>query len=163
MTTLRMTVHEDAPEWVISDCMDVMTRAFDPQFGEAWTAAQTRSMMTMPGTRLVIGRLGDTPVGFALVRTVLDETELMLLAVAPDHRRQGYGQYLLDRTINLAESLGCTRCLLEVRDGNPARQLYLASGFEEYSIRKNYYRGGNGQVFDAISFSISLNQGKSLL
>lgn len=159
MTSLRMTVHEDAPEWVIRDCMAVMETAFDPQYGEAWTIGQTRSMLTMPATSLIIGRIGDTPVGFALIRTVLDETELMLLAVAPAHRRQGYGQYLLDRTIHLAASLGCTRCLLEVRDGNPARKLYLASGFEEYNIRRNYYRGRDGQVFDAISFSISLNQG----
>ncbi len=156
MSGLRLTVHHDAPDWVIGDCMAVMTVAFDPRFGEAWSASQARSIMAMPGTWLVIGRLGDNPVGFALVRVVLDEAELMLLAVSPDHQRSGFGQSILQHVLELLRSGDCARCFLEVRDGNPAKHLYDGTGFVEYSRRKHYYRGKDGEVFDAISYSIDL-------
>ena len=156
MTSLRITVHDDTPEWVFQDCMTVMVQAFEPQFGEAWTAAQTRGMMQMPGTHLLIGRLGDEPVAFALVRQVLDEAELMLLGVSPDYRRKGYGHALLQRTIDFITSTGCTHYFLEVRDGNPARYLYASAGFTQYNRRPGYYRGTDGTLFDAISYSIDL-------
>jgi len=156
MNPLRLTVHHDAPDWVIGDCMAVMSVAFDPRFGEAWSASQARSIMTMPGTALVIGRLGDVPVCFALVRIVLDEAELMLLAVSPDHQRLGFGQLILQHVLELLQSDNCARCFLEVRDGNPAKHLYDRIGFVQYSRRQNYYRGKDGEVFDAISYSINL-------
>ncbi len=157
MSTLHLYIHDDAPDWVIRDCMTVMDTAFDPRFGEAWSAAQTRAMMDFPGARLIIARLGDMPVGFALLRSILDEAELMLLAVHAGQRKLGYGQSLLQHTLDVAAQAGCTRCFLEVREGNPAERLYQGAGFTQYRRRNEYYRGHNGEVFNAISYSIDLN------
>src|SRR3546814_18271691 len=75
--------------------MEIMVRAFDPVYGEAWTLPQISGVMLMPGTWLTIARIDAAPVGFALVRSVLDECELLLLAVSPLWRGRGIGEDLL--------------------------------------------------------------------
>ena len=68
-------------------------------------------------------------VGFSLFRTVADEAELLLLAVLPDHHRRGIGRRLLDDFIDSAPRRGVSRVHLEVRDGNPAVDMYRRRRF----------------------------------
>ena len=42
----------------IAAIIPIMQDAFDPRFGEAWTAAQCLSAMAIPGCRLLLGRTG---------------------------------------------------------------------------------------------------------
>ena len=133
--------------------MRVMKDSFDPAYGEAWTPAQCAGLMPMPGVWLSLARSGDEVVGFALGRIVLKEAELLLLAVRTDGQRKGIGQALLDRFILVAASRGADRLHLEVRDGNPAMNLYLKAGFAEVGRRKNYYTGGDGQIYDALTLT----------
>ncbi len=136
--------------------MTVMMSAFDPQYGEAWTAAQLRSMMSMPGCVLVIGRLGEQPVGFGLLRSMAGEAELLLLAVDPAHRGAGHGRRILDRCLMIAERSGAEAVFLEVRDSNPAVHLYSKAGFNQDNRRRNYYLGDGGCRYDALSFKAFL-------
>lgn len=139
----------------LGDVMPVMTRAFDPQFGEAWTAAQCTGVLVMPGAHLLIAR-APHPVGFALLRTVIDEAELMLLAVVPEARQQGIGRGLLQHTIDLATASGVTSYFLEVRSDNPAIIVYEKFGFGQVGIRRNYYRGSQANGRDALTYRLSL-------
>ena len=59
--------------------MLVMNDAFDPGYGEAWTEAQTLSMLALPGVWLSLAWVDDLPAGFALNRIAADEAELLLL------------------------------------------------------------------------------------
>jgi [ribosomal protein S18]-alanine N-acetyltransferase len=131
--------------------MAVMRDAFDPRFGEAWTAAQLIGVLAMPGCHVAIARSHST-IGFALARTILDETELMLIAVDPAQRRQGTGRALIDAIRDQAARIGSKSIFLEVRDGNPATALYVQSGFSPCGRRSNYYRGANGEIFDAVTY-----------
>jgi [ribosomal protein S18]-alanine N-acetyltransferase len=133
--------------------MRVMEDGFDPAYGEAWTSAQCAGLMPMPGVWLSLARERDEVVGFALARIVLNEAELLLLAVRHDGRRRGIGQMLLDRFILVAASRGADRLHLEVRDGNPAMKLYARNGFSEAGRRKNYYTGRDGQIYDALTLT----------
>ena len=83
----------------------LMADAFDPRYGEAWTRNQCLGVLAMPGVRLTLAEVDDEPAGFALVRRVLDEEELLLLAVARDHRRQGVGRALLRAVIEPGPNL----------------------------------------------------------
>lgn len=156
MTTLQITAYDAPDETVIADAMIVMSAAFDAQFGEAWTAQQLRSMMTMPGSALVVGRVGDKPVGFGLLRAMAGEAELLLLAVDPAHRSQGHGRRILDRCLMVAERSGAEFVFLEVRESNPAIHLYSKAGFSQYNRRKDYYLGSGGFRYDALSFKAVL-------
>ncbi|MBO9576568.1 MAG: GNAT family N-acetyltransferase [Sphingobium sp.] len=153
---LQITAFDHLDEPGIQDCMAVMTRAFDPQFGEAWTAPQLRSMMSMPGAILVLGKLGEQPVGFGLLRAIVGEAELLLLAVDPAHRGVGHGRRILDRCLMVAERSGAESVFLEVRESNPAVHLYSKAGFNQYSRRKDYYLGSGGCRYDALSFKAVL-------
>lgn len=136
----------------LADVMLAMSDAFDPQFGEAWTEAQCAGVLGMPGSWLLIARIGPDPAGFALLRNILGEAELLLIAVRKGYRRYGVGRALLDRAIEDARQEGVETLHLEVRDGNPALALYRSLGFVQVGSRRGYYRGRSGKVFDALTF-----------
>ena len=140
----------------IAEIMTVMTDAFPAAFGEAWTQAQCLGILDLPRVWVTIARLDDLPAGFALCRTVVDEAELLLLAVRPEYRRRGIGTALIRRTCAVAVSTGAQLLHLEVREGNFAHQMYNAAGFDEVGRRRGYYRGGDGQMYDALSLAFRL-------
>ena len=139
----------------IDAVMAVMDSAFGNRFGEAWTRSQLAGILPMGGVNLILAREEDSEkaLGFSLFRTVADESELLLLAVAPSHHRRGVGQRLLDAFLEQARNDGVTRVHLEVRDGNPAVAMYQNVGFSPVGRRRNYYHGADGKRFDAITLA----------
>ncbi len=138
----------------LSAVMAIMTGAFSPRFGEAWTRSQCAGILPMAGVSLVLAHdNGHEPVGFSLFRTVADEAELLLLAVAPDHQHRGIGRLLLEQFVEQARAAGARRVHLEVRDGNPAVELYRRAGFRPAGRRPDYYRGNEGCQYDAITLA----------
>jgi len=136
--------------------MRVMSSAFPDRYGEAWTRSQCAGILPMAGVKLVLAEDGEANVvGFSLYRTIVDDAELLLLAVEPNSRGKGIGRQLLSNFIADAKSSGATRVHLEVRDGNPAIQVYETAGFEQANRRRNYYRGRNGAAFDALTFVLT--------
>ncbi|HEX6740433.1 MAG TPA: GNAT family N-acetyltransferase [Sphingomicrobium sp.] len=136
--------------------MDVMEAAFGTQFGEAWTRSQCAGILPMAGVSLMLARDGNGAAGFSLFRSVAGEAELLLLAVAPSHRRRGIGRGLLSNFLERARALGVSRVHLEVRDGNPAIEMYRAAGFSPIGRRRNYYHAQDGHQFDALTFALDL-------
>lgn len=144
----------------LDSVMAVMKAAFGDAYGEAWTRSQCAGIMPMHGIRLILARVPMTPapVGFSLARTAADECELLLIAVHPAHHRQGIGSALLDRFLADAASDGAVHVHLEVRDGNPAIDLYRAAGFAPVGRRKAYYKGKDGGRHDALTFARRLDR-----
>lgn len=139
----------------LDELMRIMFAAFQPCFGEAWTRSQCAGIMPMHGVTLTVAESGGVAVGFSLVRAVADEAELLLLAVDPAEQRRGIGQALLDEFIAGALAGGAHRLHLEVRDGNPAIELYRASGFTAAGRRRNYYHGPGGEAHDAVTLVLT--------
>ncbi|WP_335300443.1 ribosomal protein S18-alanine N-acetyltransferase [Sphingomonas adhaesiva] len=135
----------------------VMSRAFDPRFGEAWTRNQCIGILAMPGVWLTLARVDGTLAGFALGRAIMDEAELLLIAVDPAHRRAGIGGTLLRSVIAECEGRGVRRLHLEVRANNPAIALYAAHGFAPVGTRRDYYRSRSGETFDACTYARTLD------
>ena len=136
--------------------MRVMNDSFDPAFGEAWTAPQCAGLLPLPGVWITLARdSGGRPLGFALSRVVAGEAELLLLAVRRSAQRNGVGKKLMLRFIEDAAARGAERLHLEVREGNGAIGLYKQYGFREVGRRKDYYSGGSGQRFDALTLARS--------
>jgi ribosomal-protein-alanine N-acetyltransferase len=132
--------------------MPVMHAAFDPRFGEAWNAAQCLGMLAIPGSTLLIAETGAQLIGFALMRSIMVESELLLIAIDPEYRRQGIGRRLLDASCDVARDSGAQTIFLEVRDSNDAIALYGRVGFVQVGRRARYYRGIDGAFFDALTF-----------
>lgn len=141
----------------LDDVVAIMDAAFDDRFGEAWTRSQCAGILPMPGVFLTIARISSgEAIGFSLQRIIAGDGELLLLAVDPKHRRRGIGQSLLQNFIDLARDQGTARVHLEVRDGNPAVDMYRETGFRTVGRRRKYYHGRTGGQFDALTLSLDL-------
>ncbi|PSL22209.1 GNAT family N-acetyltransferase [Shimia abyssi] len=90
---------------------------------------------------LVVG--DDT--GFALGRVIVDECELLTIAVHPAAQRTGRGRTLLATFESTAQTKGAERVFLEVAaDNTAARALYESSGYIQHGMRPAYYRRAMG-------------------
>jgi [ribosomal protein S18]-alanine N-acetyltransferase len=84
---------------------------------------------------------GDSLLGFAVCRIVLDTCELESIAVAAEARRRGIGAALLAAAADFARERGATRMELEVRASNfTAIGFYTRMGFAQDGRRRGYYR-----------------------
>ena len=142
----------------LDEVMQVMETAFDPAFGEAWTRSQCAGILPMRGVVLWLARdAKGRALGFALWRTIIDDSELLLLAVAPRSQGQGIGAALLDLFMSQARREGAARLHLEVRDGNRAVQFYERAGFRLAGRRCDYYRSADDTRHDALTYSLYID------
>lgn len=89
-------------------------------------------------------------VGFCILQPVLDEANLLLMAVHPNQQGKGVGYKLLDESIALLKN-DPVQIFLEVRESNLAAiGLYEKSGFHQIDLRKNYYPNINGTKEHAV-------------
>lgn len=144
--------------------MAVMSAAFDPHYGEAWSRRQVEDALQIGNCRYILSNeSGSAPqdeertVGFAMTRLGFEEEELLLLAVDPDYRGAGLGLSLLETLCSDAKERGAKRILLEMRRDNPAEFLYRKLGFTQIGERRDYYRTQTGGRIDAITFAKDLN------
>lgn len=113
---------------------------------DPWTAREFAAFLSDPTTLLVAG-----PHGFALLRVVLDEAEILTIATAPMAQRQGHGTALLADAMAQAQANGAARLFLEVAaDNAPARGLYARAGFTQCGHRKGYYARPGAAAVDAL-------------
>ncbi|AUI65146.1 MULTISPECIES: ribosomal protein S18-alanine N-acetyltransferase [Glaesserella] len=96
-------------------------------------------------------------VAFAICQFVLDEATLFNIAVDPAYQGKGYGKQLLQALVEQLKQKQITTLWLEVRVSNTkALQLYSALGFNEVTIRKNYYPTQDGGREDAVVMALYL-------
>ncbi|QTD56564.1 ribosomal protein S18-alanine N-acetyltransferase [Parasphingorhabdus cellanae] len=136
--------------------MRIMRSAFSSIYGESWNEHQCRSMLSLPGTRLMLARYAQQPCGFAISREIAGEEELLMIAVDPKYQNAGIGLAILKKLISDAENNGTIAVFLEVRSNNPAQSLYQKLGFKKIGLRPAYYTGSNKEKFDAITYKKSL-------
>jgi ribosomal-protein-alanine N-acetyltransferase len=148
----------------IDRIMAVMTAAFDPAYGEAWTRRQVEDALMLGNCHAFLtnrdghaARESEDAVGFSLSRTGFEEEELLLFAVLPEYRSRGIGRSILEALTISARLRGAKRLLLEMRRGNPAESLYSAFGFYVIGERKDYYRTPSGARIDAVTFAYEMD------
>lgn len=110
-------------------------------FSQPWSEKSVAGELENPLSLWLVAMEGERLAGYVGSQTVMDETDMMNLAVAPQYRRQGVGEALVNALAASLKDLG-SRCLtLEVRDSNEAaRALYGKLGFREIGRRRGYYR-----------------------
>ena len=95
---------------------------------------------TKEGTMFFVIEEKEKILAYCSMQTVLDEGDILNVAVSPDRQREGIGYFLVDSMLKMAEMIGIHIVHLEVREGNgTARRLYERLGFKEDGLRKNYY------------------------
>lgn len=109
-------------------------------FSDPWSEGSVASELENPLSRWLVALEGEQVLGYVGSQTVLDESDMMNLAVDPAFRRRGIARALVCALIEQLRKMG-SRCLtLEVRASNESAQaLYACLGFVQVGRRKNYY------------------------
>ena len=109
-------------------------------FSDPWSENSVASELNNPLALWLVALDGERLAGYVGSQTVMDESDMMNLAVHPDYRCQGIGSRLVDELIKELKKIGSQRLTLEVRVSNePAKRLYDELGFSEIAVRKRYY------------------------
>lgn len=97
-------------------------------------------------------------LGFVLCRLIVDEAEIITIAVHPNFRGRGVGQRLMDAVLRHLHHERATALFLEVDESNgSALQLYKRFGFVEVGRRPAYYETSVGRS-DALIMRRSFQQ-----
>ncbi len=95
--------------------------------------------------------------GFAMLRLLGDDVELMTIAVEPKYRGKGVGAALMRACFEDLMMTPSRRMILEVAaDNPPAIRLYEKLGFKKISERKGYYARPDGQPATALVMARNL-------
>jgi ribosomal-protein-alanine N-acetyltransferase len=122
-------------------------------FERGWDASEFERLLSDQSVIGHVARPGGRSrvTGFVLSRLVLDESEILTIAVDPRARRAGQGRLLLRSHLGRLAALGIRSVFLEVAENNQAaRHLYRKFGFEEVGRRKGYYGSQAGAAATAL-------------
>jgi ribosomal-protein-alanine N-acetyltransferase len=135
---VRPLRHEHIPA-----CMRIHAAAF----ARGWEAGEFEALLqdkTVLAHALTDGP-GQRVAGFALSRRVLDEAELLTIAVDAARRGGGLGRQLLATHLETLAAAGVRTVFLEVEEANaPACALYARAGFVRIGQREGYYLKADG-------------------
>ncbi len=108
----------------------------------SWTPARVQHFISGPESSVVVARRERRIAAFAIMHFGDEVAHLNLLAVAPEHRRQGLGRQIMDWLTATAVEAGVFRINLELRTHNEAaRVFYLRLGFDQLGVVQGYYQG----------------------
>ncbi|MGR3290354.1 MAG: ribosomal protein S18-alanine N-acetyltransferase [Paracoccaceae bacterium] len=114
-----------------------------------WDVAEFETILQSEGATLVA-----RPKGFVLARAVLDEAEILTIAVLPAARKRGVGRDLMGELAQKLTAKGVGYLFLEVAESNSAAlALYYSLGFVESGKRTGYYANSAGDRQDALILS----------
>lgn len=116
---------------------------------------QLNDMLSYFHTKITIADMEDNPfsiyLGYELnheltsfinFNIMYEQAELNYIYVKPEYRGTKLGTLLMEEMFKKCRDKGVNSITLEVRSSNDgALHLYKSVGFEEISIRKNYYNG----------------------
>jgi ribosomal-protein-alanine N-acetyltransferase len=120
-------------------------------FHRGWSDGEIENMLLDRAVVAHRATIGGSLVGFILSRVVVDEAEILSVAVSSSRRGKGLARRLLDLHMRRLVGLGARAIFLEVGEDNvPARKLYGRAGFHEVGRRDAYYPDTAGKPVSAL-------------
>lgn len=129
---------------------DILTTEFD----DFWNYEILKSELESNNSYFFVAKnISGEIVGFAGIKIILDEADIMNIVIKKDFRNNGIGSLLLDYLISYSKSINLKTITLEVNEINiPAIKLYEKFDFEKLGIRKKYYNGKNDAIIMSKNF-----------
>lgn len=123
----------------LEDLQDIFEISLQ-QFGDkSWSKNQFAEDIEKPDKICLVATKNKKPISYISVMTSADGYEILSVATTQNEKRKGIASLLVLEIEKKANN----NIFLEVRENNvPAICLYKKLGFNQMSIRKNYY--GNG-------------------
>lgn len=120
----------------IKDLMELEKNCFDYH----WTREQFLLGLHKNAFMILGVRREGRLAGYLAMSIIVDEMEILNLAVHPSFRRQGLGELLLSAGFAVCRSKSVRKSFLDVKVSNePALALYRKFGYKQIGVRKKYY------------------------
>lgn len=123
---------------------DILTTEFD----DFWNYEILKSELESNNSYFFVAKnISGEIVGFAGIKVILDEADIMNIVVRKPFRHNGIGSILLDNLISYSKNLNLKSVTLEVNENNlSAIHLYDKFSFDNLGIRKKYYNGESDAI-----------------
>lgn len=109
-------------------------------FSCPWTEADFNTVLNSKSSVHINAFADGVLAGYVTMACVLDEGQIMNVAVDEPFRRNGIARALIGKLFEVGDERKLTLYTLEVREKNtPARRLYEGLGFKAVGVRKDYY------------------------
>jgi ribosomal-protein-alanine N-acetyltransferase len=153
---LRRMREEDIPEVLLIENVSFPNPWQESTFrGEVQNESISVPLVAVHATEKCI-------IGYIIVWKIMDDVQINNIAVRPDYRGLGIGEFLLSTVIDAVKKEGARFISLEVRPSNiAALNLYRKFDFRPLTLRKCYYTNPDE---DAVVMGLNLaaeNIGKS--
>lgn len=143
--TINITISEK-PD--VAALVELHAASFQP----SWKESDFNGMFMIAHTVAFVAQ-----EGFAVVRLIAGEAEILTFAVNPQARRRGIGGALIASLKEWLKTNKAETVFLEVRQSNlPAINMYVKAEFTSISERKDYYSNPDGSRESAIVMRLAL-------
>lgn len=122
-------------------------------FDDFWNEETLLNELKNENSYYLVAKINNDIVGFAGIKIVLDEADIMNIVVKKCLRNIGIGSSLINKIIDYANNNGIKKITLEVNENNQAAiHLYRKFRFKEIAVREKYY----DKTYNAIIMQICL-------
>lgn len=122
----------------------------ESDFDDFWDITTIQEELNCSNSIYIVSKYQEEILGFAGIKVILDEAELMNIVTRKNSRNLGIASLMLEYIIDLCKKRKIKRINLEVNTKNSiAINLYKKYNFKEVGLRKKYYNNTE----DAILFS----------
>lgn len=127
----------------LEEIKDVLLSDFD----DFWSYEVLREELLSDSSLYIVAKKQNEIIGFAGIKIIIDEADIMNIVVKKSYRNNGIGSLLLENLILISNKKNLNFINLEVDCKNTiAINLYKKFGFEEISLRKNYYKNNDAII-----------------
>ncbi len=127
----------------LEEIKDVLLSDFD----DFWSYEVLREELLSDSSLYIVAKKQNEIIGFAGIKIIIDEADIMNIVVKKSYRNNGIGSLLLENLILISNKKNLNFINLEVDCKNTiAINLYKKFGFEEISLRKNYYKNNDAMI-----------------
>lgn len=127
----------------LEEIKDVLLSDFD----DFWSYEVLREELLSDSSLYIVAKKQNEIIGFAGIKIIIDEADIMNIVVKKSYRNNGIGSLLLENLILISNKKNFNFINLEVDCKNTiAINLYKKFGFEEISLRKNYYKNNDAMI-----------------
>ena len=113
-------------------------------FDEFWNYNVFKEELQSENSKYLVAKLNNEIIGFAGIKIIIDEADIMNIVTKKIYRNQGIGTFLLNGIITLCKKLNLSSISLEVNEINKsAIHIYENFGFKKVGNRKKYYNSSN--------------------
>ena len=129
------------------DTLNSIKNVLISDFDDFWNYDVIKQELECSNSYFITVKNDNEVMGFAGLKVILDEADIMNIVVKKSYRNNGIGSILLKHLISYAKSLNLKTITLEVNEHNlSAIRLYSKFDFDHIGIRKKYYNGESDAI-----------------